>query len=550
MSVVIQELGYCQYDYAQENYCSGIVDQADGFQFRAVVTQEKNTGVQWRQRIDLAPVYGIQFRGLITQDAVRGFQFKGLNSGAPTIGAQWQQRVDLSPAAGLQFRGVNTQEPARGVQFSGANSVTLTRGMQFRARIDDAKTLGVQWRGTIADASLVRGMQWRQRVDQAPVVGVQYRALNSPAPARGVQFRASKAWSMYQCGPGYLSDEPYLTEAAYLAASICATGGFQFRLQNIVTAPKGIQWKQHLDSSRTYGVQFKGRLTKERNYGFQFNGIQAKPVAFQFRVAIYNSTGLRILADFPSRGINGSNWTATSTASSTTSAFSANNVNSDIVEQAWRSTASPGSAILTCDTQVTQGVFLDTLAILNHNFGGNTIVQLERSTNGITWALEANLIVERENMYYIAPSLPLSAYRYWRIVMSDSNISYFQIGTIVFGSSIVFQGEGFMDSVTYGKKQFSDKVFTEGHTNVANDRGKKKTLKLEFSNLNYGRANYRQLTDLYESAGTLLKCLYIPTPKTPSRFALFGKIAEIPEETHNTKGDDYVNLSINVDESL
>jgi hypothetical protein len=339
----------------------------------------------------------------------------------------------------------------------------------------------------------VPAIQFNVQNFQAANSGVQFNGLNTGGLKYvGVEFRASSSWTMYQCGGG-----------------ICATGGLQFLVVNGVN--KGIQ----------------------------------------FRVVNYNTTNLRILYQFPSRGTSGTNWTASLTASSSTNAFTVDNVNTDIVEQVWRSGPATG-ATLTCDTEVTQGIYLDTLAILNHNFGGNTSVVLERSTNGSTWTTEATLTVERENMYYIAPTLSNTAYRYWRLVLSDSSLSSvgFQVGTIVFGAALTFTNECFVDEVRFGRKQFSDKVFTEGHTNVANDRGKKKNLELDFRNLNYSGSNFSPLRDAFDVVGTILKSLWIPTPQTPSRFAVFGKLEEIPTETHNTKGDDYVSLSIKVDESL
>lgn len=511
MSVVFQSQGYLEYDYLTEAYLAGIESQADGVQFRAMqVDRERTLGVQWRQRIDLEKILGLQFRGNITQDAPAGFSFEAVNAGL------------------------------------------FNTGLQFLGRNDVARPVGLQSRFLVGGAELVSGVQWEQRVDIDNVTGVQFRGLNNGGlRADGFEFRASRSWTMYQCGTGYLTEHPYLEVVPYLSPAICATGGIQFRGRADVQRAFGVEWQQRVDRARNVGLQWRQQVTQDAATGFQIDAVQAIINGFQFRVAIYNVTNLRILVDFPSRGLTGTNWTASSTAPSSTSAFSANNVNTDIVEQVWRSASGfPGAAILTCDTEVPQGVFVDTLAILNHNFGGNTDVRLERSTNGVAWFLEASLIVERENMYYIAPSLPLSAYRYWRIVVSDSSLDFFQVGTLVFGSAVVMQGECFVDQVKFGKKQFADKVFTEGHTNVANDRGKKRYLGLEFRDLNFGRANFQNLRSIFDQAGTLLKCLYIPTPQQTSRFAVFGKLADIPEETHNTKGDDYVDLNINVDESL
>lgn len=595
MSNIIQSFDYAQYDYATENYAAGLEHDGAGFQFRGmidngtknvgiqttgridsqsnsglqfagVITNDKNTGIQfkgfildatkniglqWRQQITVEQNRGFQFTGSITQEPVRGLQFLGSNPGLGYSGFQFLAVNTIENSKGLQFKGSIDKETPTGIQFLGRNDVSRFLGLQFSAKITSENTSGIQFKGIVDGALRTSGVQWKQQITNENSKGFQFRSLLLSGPlTSGFEFRASKSWAHYHCSPGYANVD-YATEP-YAVDSICATGGIQFKGANTTNKNTGIQWKQRIDTSRITGVQFKGVITQEPISGFQFSAVQGKNVGFQFRVVIYNTTNLRILVNFPSRGTTGTNWTASSTATSSTSGFSANNVNTDIVEQAWRSANTPGSAILTCDTQITQGVFLDTLAILNHNFTGNTTVQLERSTNGITWDLESALTVETENMYYIAPSLPLSAYRYWRIVMNDSTAQFFQIGTVVFGSSVIFQGECFVDTVKFGKKQFADKVFTEGFTNVSNDRGRKRYLGLEFRNLIFGKSNFQQLRDVFDTAGTLLKALYIPIPEAASRFALFGKLTEIPEETHNYKGvdADYVDVNLNVDESL
>jgi hypothetical protein len=534
MSVVIAQYGYAETDYATEPYAAEVWAQADGVQWQQRIDRNVPAALQWRQRIDF--------------DAARAFE--------------WHQRIDSEAAEGFEFRaspswtmyqcgpGYLSEEPYLSTFPYLAGAICGTGGLQFEGSNFDAREVGVQFRGLNDDGFRAAGIQ--QRIDFDKATGVQFRGLNEGGlRTSGFEFRASRSWTMYGCGPGYLAEEPYLALYPYLTGFVCATGGVQFRARNDVQRNVGVQWRQRIDRERIVGLQWLQRVTVDRAKGFQFTAIKQTARGFQFRVVIYNTTNIRILSEFPSRGSDGQTWTASTTAASSTNAFQANNLNTDIVEQVWRSSGG-GNAELTCDTQVTQGIFLDTLAILNHDFGGNTTVQLQRSTNGVTWSLEANLVVEPENMYYIAPSLPLQAYRYWRIAISDGTKTSFQVGTILFGSSIIFQGECFVDRVRFGKKQFADRVFTEGHTNVANDRGKKRYLGLEFRDLQFGRNNFQQLRDLFDSAGTLLKCLYIPTPSEVSRFAVFGKLTEIPEEEHNYKGADadYVSLKIDVDESL
>jgi len=332
---------------------------------------------------------------------------------------------------------------------------------------------------------------------------------------KGFSFSTSQSLPHLICyGDGYLNDEPYLSLYPYLQSFFCV--------------PVGVQ----------------------------FEAVQEKVKAFQFRSALYNTTNLRILVDFPSRGVTGSNWTATSTKTSGSNSFSVNNVNTDIVEQYWRSENNVVSATLTCDTELAQGVYVDTLAIINHNLSGSATVTLQASNDSgfATVPFSTELDYEENNMYYIAPTLPITSYRYWRLDITDAGSSdnFLRIGTIVFGAAIVFSNESFVDKVKFGQRQFVDKVYTEGFTNISNDRGKKKFLNLDFKNLSYGKINFQNMRELFDYAGITLKCLYIPVPSQPGRFAVFGKLSDIPAEEHNYKGAnaDYVDFSIEVDESL
>jgi hypothetical protein len=148
----------------------------------------------------------------------------------------------------------------------------------------------------------------------------------------------------------------------------------------------------------------------------------------------------------------------------------------------------------------------------------------------------------------------MNQWRYWRLIISDitnpdSNI---KIGTIIFGPSTILQGECFVDTVRKRKIHFSDKVNTEGFTNVSNDRSLKKAINIDFQKISYSRGNYRNLVEVFDFARTSLKCLWIPDSTDPARFAVFGKLSTMPEETHLNMGDeaDYVDFAIEVDESL
>lgn len=285
----------------------------------------------------------------------------------------------------------------------------------------------------------------------------------------------------------------------------------------------------------------------------QVQRIQAKRLLSQVLRVLYNTKRLRVLCDFPSRGTTGLNWTSTSTASGD---YSVNNLNTDIVEQVWRSVSSVTSVTLNCDTEIVQGAFIDTLGILNHNMTTSASIVLQGANNaGFSPVGETiNITPRRDNIYYIAPTLPVAGYRYWRFIINDPTNpdGYIRIGTIVFGSATILTDENMTNEVSLTTKHFSDKVNTEGFTNVSNDRALKYSVGLEFRNLDYNRENYEFLREVFDVARTSLKCLWIPTPQYPERFAVFGKLTAIPTEKHNALSEqaDYIDFSIEVDESL
>lgn len=449
---------------------------------------EQGLALQAEYQIGTEKVTALQFLGTIINDKPLGTQFAGL---------------------------IENFEKPLAVQGTYAVVDENVVGLQASVINTQDKALAAQGQYVIEKEN-VAGFQFDAFITQDKVLGLQAEStLDGKEQAKALQFKASKSLPHYECpGLGYLNDAPYLTQYQYLAPFYC------------------VPW------------------------GIQFTAVKEEARAFQFRSALYNTTNLRILVDFPSRGTTGTNWTATSTQTSSTNSFSVNNLNTDIVEQYWRSATGVLSATITCDTELPQGVYLDTLAILNHNLSGSATIILEGSNDPSFATIPVNITLEYEatNMYYIAPTLPLNPYRYWRLNISDpgSADNFIRIGTIVFGAAVIFTNECFVDRVRFGQKQFIDKVYTEGFTNVSNDRGKKKYLGLEFRNLAYRKANFQSMREIFDYAGVTLKCLYIPVPQQASRFAVFGKLSDIPAEEHNYKGADadYVDFSIDVDESL
>lgn len=300
--------------------------------------------------------------------------------------------------------------------------------------------------------------------------------------------------------------------------------------------------------------QSERRIDRVKALRAQVDRIQARTLHMQVIQALYNTTNLRILIDFASRGVSGTNWNSNSTSPGD---FSVNNVNTDIDEQVWRSTNGTLSGIiLTCDTQVNQGVFVDTINLRNHNMttSASVVVQGSSAPDFSSVGFTQTLQVKKDNVYWISETLPITSYRYWRFLISDPTNTnpYIQIGTILFGSSLIMAGECFVENVIKTRKHFSDKVRTEGFTNVSNNRAMKYSVSLDFRSLDFQKANYTMLSNVFDTARTSLKCLWIPTPQYPERFAVFGKLASLPSENHNSKGEksDYISFGIEVDESL
>lgn len=349
-------------------------------------------------------------------------------------------------------------------------------------------------------------------------------------------------------------EEPYL-ETPYLVDGFNAHMRSQLRRLLTHTHAVHEQINRKIDNTKHHTrSQIQRRIDKIHRILEQINRLSSKLVHSQITQVLYNITKLRILLDFPSRGTDGTNWTASSTAAGD---FSVNNLNTDIVEQVWRSVTGVKTGItLVCDTEVTQGIFTDTLAMLGHNLTTSASVLWEASNDsGFAMVGFSQVLTStKTNIYYIAPMLPTDAYRYHRFTIDDptNTAAFLQIGTIVFGSSVIFQGECFVDQVTRQTVHFADKIATEAFTNISNDRALKFAIGLEFKNLGYLRGNYAKMLNIFETARTSQKCLWIPTPQYVSRFAVFGKLETIPQETHNDLGvnADFVNFSIQVDESL
>ena len=408
-------------------------------------------------------------------------------------------------------------------------------------------------------------------VDSQKNLGSQFEAQIINQAIANSQFLKGNLFH-YQCDSGYL-EGGYL-EDAYLSDRLCVALSTQFEVViNDQLKNTGTQFEAVIqDLLKATGSQYEAVINSQKNLGTQFNASITRLLNTQFQVVLYNTTQTRVLCDFASRGLptsqggtGGQNWTATIGGSPVTKPgdFSPNNLNTDIVEQRWESTAGSISNVnLDCDTEIPQGVTIDTLAILDHNISpGGTITLLgSDDSNFATIDTTIPISITEENIYYIAPSFPttIDQNRYWRLNINDSaNIDNFlRIGTIIFGNStILSEATCTTDKIKRTTKHFADRIRTEGFTTVSNDRALKRKIDMRFENIKFGSGDFAKLDEVFRAARTSLKCLWIPFPGTPGRFAVFGKIVQLPTEEHNVKSTtdidmDLITFNLTVDESF
>ncbi len=401
-----------------------------------------------------------------------------------------------------------------------------TIGAQTTMTVTDDTPIGCQFEGDIINSSVFIGVEFNQDDLFHSVCG------------------------NYLVG-SYLID-PYLS-----GNFICAIPGVQFKMAIVdFETPIGAQTEMAVvDKLVPLGAQaLMSIVDSEVPLGAQFDQISFTPIGAQINFSIYNNTNLRIMCEFPSRGVTGTNWIANTTEPGD---FEVNNVNTDLVEQVWRSAAGVKTGIiLSSDSEVPQGIFVDTFAILNHNLTTSATVTLLGSDNashapvGVT----IPLTVELDNMYFIADDAPNTGFRYWRILIDDNTNpdDFVSAGTIIFGEALIIASECFTDNVLFDPVQYVDQIFTEGFTNSSNDRGIKNLVRLEFRDINFQGGDFGALKSVFRFAKTTLKCLWIPDPREPSRLAVFGKLREIPSELQKNLGPkaDLVTFDVEVDESL
>lgn len=516
------EFGYLELPYLVYPYLTPYVEQSYGFQVQAIIEDAKEIATQAQNIISANSPYGFQALGNIT-------------SGSNSNGCQSQATISSDFNLACQIYSAIGGQTSYGFQAQGEiNSGIYSKAWQVRSDKYPHNTREIYliqpylvYPYLAAGYNLILPTQANAFVREEFEVGNQAQGVVASSKSIGFQVL------------GVIESSRAIGTQAYELI-----GAFK----DVGTQSQGV-----IAGSKSTAMQAQGIIQALTAKGFQINSVAAKSAAFQVRSVLYNTNNLRILCDFASRGTTGLNWISNNTAAGD---FDVNNLNTDIVEQVFRSNDVLSTVVITCDTEISQGVAVDTLAILNHNFSRSVTLNLQSSnvSNFATIGEDINLLWANENIYYIAPELPMNQYRYWRLSITDlSNPDGFvQIGTIVFGAANIMQGEGITDEISFTRKHFADKVQTEGYTNVSNDRALKRVLGIKFINLDFNKGNYGILQEVFEEDRTSLKCLWIPTPRYPNRYAVFAKLAQIPEETHNSKSEllTYISLDVELDESL
>ena len=399
------------------------------------------------------------------------------------------------------------------------------------------------------------GSQSQLLGDVRRVTGMQSDLVSSTLDVRGWEFRETKLQHLWQSDKTDYLQGDYLT-LPYLAEMIEALQSSQTEFINTQLSRTGMQFEGFNSDQGGVGKQVLLRVFDETATGQQTNIIIITTLGMQTRVVLYNTRNLRILYEFDSRGTDDLNWTVSS-GGTASGDFGVNNVNTDIVEEVYRS----ASTQIAIDCDAGGGVSPDTFYIGNHNLttGATISVQGSDDPNFGDVNVQFEMDATETNAYYIVPTanFPFELSRYWRFNITDSANAdgYIQMGAILFGSAVIFQGDCITDRLTRGDRHFKDEIRTEGFTTVSNDRALKRIVGFSLRNISLNNQNYQNFREASEEIRTSLKALWIPMARQPDRFGAFAKLTEMPRETHNVKGDasedlDFVDWDVNVDESL
>jgi hypothetical protein len=276
----------------------------------------------------------------------------------------------------------------------------------------------------------------------------------------------------------------------------------------------------------------------------------------------YNTGLLRILWQIASDGTVANNFLSSSDASVDKNVV---NLKSDIIEQYWQTTGKT-SEWFQFDVGAGLTALIDTFALIGTNLTTSAVIKLYGYGGGSSSAPGSWVSVPllrdipmpsnplEENVVFIAPTQPVDAFRHFRVTIADTTNpdGFIRIGRCIAGSSTIFTTENCLENVSYKKENYKDEFSINGFTSIANNRALKKTMTLNFNNLNRLQyANYRRLMEYVAYCRDTLKAFVIVDPTEPYQFSVFSKLKTMPEESHVYISSDTSNvaLSLSFDEA-
>lgn len=589
MGFILVESGYLDNEYLTSAYSAGFMHAYGAFQATLIIEASQATAIQsTNQIVDKTSPTAIQATNTIESSNVVAFQSTKVIQSTPSTAFQFFGDIqDFPTPIAFQAKQDTLLHTRHGYLEGGyledsylAELMCGVLGMQASITIIDFQSpTALQSLNTIIDKQSPTAFQANiverqatafqssnEIVDKESPTAFQVNKIiefqNTTAQQANLVIEAVKALAfeakqdtLLHKFHGYL-ESGYMQDP-YLVELICAFLAMQSDITINTTSATAFQSLLVIDDDLTLAMQSTNQIVdKENPIAFQANSVRAVFLAFQALKTLYSTTNLRILCEFPSRGLTNSNWFATTTAAGD---HDVSNLDSDVVEETWKST-SVINQFLTNDTGVPQGVAIDTLGILNHNLTTSATVRLQGSSDPSYVTLDTNVVltVTANNMFYIAADLPNSGSRFWRLNIDDpTNVSGFlEIGSIVFGAADTFQANCFKDEIIFDEDDFVNSVRTEGQTTVGISRSYKRTIGLDFVDVSIDSREYKILSTLFRVFKTTHKCLWIPTPnpddpEETARFAVFGKLEEIPSRTVNAKGpgNNHASFSVNVTEA-
>jgi hypothetical protein len=282
----------------------------------------------------------------------------------------------------------------------------------------------------------------------------------------------------------------------------------------------------------------------------------------QMNWVFYNTTNMRILWQIASDGnTTSNNYTASSVASSDKDI---SNVRNDIIEKYWQSNTT--NEWIQFDSGVGKATYIDTLAILGHNFSSSAIITLQgygKSTDSApsNWGSVATYAIipmgsnpNDDRVIWCASTVPTQSYRYWRISINDPSnaYGYLRIGRFVAGQSLIFNTENVIGTLKSGQNNFKEEIKLNGFSAVYNNRALKRFLDISFNNLNIQTfSNKSQLNNYLYYNRDILKALVVIDPNNPYKYSVFAKLTQMPQEQveYVDSNNEYTSFSLSLDEA-